>query len=117
MRHILTALAFALFAAPAMAEDPIKISAEADHVFWCASAFFWLAGDADDVGDATDAELYDRWAGELTETGIAQLKAQNITDSTTIEGIINAYDNAVLEELGTDKARFPIETCQELVKS
>ena len=39
------------------------------------------------------------------------------TDPDRIQKIIDAYDNTVLEELGTEKARYPIETCQTLVQS
>jgi hypothetical protein len=114
MRKLLASLALVFLAVPTQAED--SITAEADHVLWCASAFFWLAGDASDLGDAADAELYDRWAGELTETGIKMLREQKYTDPDRLQQIIDAYDNTVLEELGTEKARYAIETCQTLVQ-
>jgi hypothetical protein len=114
MRKLLACLALILLAAPALAED--TITAEADHVLWCASAFYWLANDASDVGDAEDTRYYDQWAGELTEIGIQMLREQKYTDPDHIKRIIDAYDNTVLDELGTEKARYPIESCQTLVQ-
>ncbi|RYE56302.1 MAG: tRNA uridine-5-carboxymethylaminomethyl(34) synthesis enzyme MnmG, partial [Hyphomicrobiales bacterium] len=56
-----------LVAAPAAAEE---ISAEADHVLWCASAFALLANDASEQSDVIETELYDSMAATLTQKGI-----------------------------------------------
>lgn len=104
------ALALAL---PAFAESP-AITPQADKVMWCASAFFWLAGSAADAGDAEEAELYDGWAAELTESGTALLAASGF-DLARIQEIIGEYDSLVLDELANQSARFDVAICPELV--
>lgn len=104
------ALAMAL---PALAEDP-AVTPEADKVMWCASAFFWLAGSAADAGDAEEAELYDGWANELTESGSALLNASGF-DLARIQEIIGEYDQLVLDELASEKPRYDVAVCPELV--
>jgi hypothetical protein len=98
---------------PASPEEP-AITPEADKVMWCASAFFWLAGSADDAGDADEAELYDGWATELTESGTALLNAAGF-DLARIQEIIGEYDALVLDELASDKARYDVAVCPDLV--
>ena len=99
--------------APAGAEEP-AITPEADKLMWCASAFFWLAGSADDAGDAKEAELYDGWANELTERSTALLAASGL-DAARTEEIIGEYDQLVLDELTAEKGRYDVTTCPELV--
>ena len=99
-----------LVATPAVAED---ISAEADHVLWCASAFALLANDASEQSDVIETELYDQMAATLTQRGIELLRAEKIAD-TRIGAIIQAYDDAVYIQLDTPKARYPVETCEPL---
>ena len=98
---------------PAAAEDP-AITPQTDAVMWCASAFFWLAGNADDAGAAAEAELYDGWATELTERGTALLNAGGF-DLARIQEIISEYDTLVLDELASGKTRYDVAVCPELV--
>lgn len=107
----LTAALF-LVVAPAAADE---ISAETDHVLWCASAFALLANDASEQSDAEETALYDSLAATLTQRGIELLRANRITDDR-IGAMIQAYDDAVYIQLGTPKARYPIESCEPLAK-
>jgi len=110
--HRLIALiaALTLGVAPVAAED---ISAEADHILWCASAYALLANDASEQSDVIETELYDQMAATLTQKGIEMLRAQKIAD-VRIGAIIQAYDDAVYVQLDTPKARYPVETCEGL---
>ena len=57
-----------LVATPVAAQS---ISASADHVLWCASAFAQLANDAAEQNDAGDTELYDSLAAALTNNTLS----------------------------------------------
>jgi len=96
--------------APAASEE---ISAEADHVLWCASAFALLANDASEQSNVPETELYDNLAAALTEKGIALLRGYKITDDR-IGAIIQSYDDAVYVQLNSPSARYPVETCEPL---
>jgi hypothetical protein len=110
--HRLLVLFAALFLAlaPAMAEE---ISAETDHILWCASAYAQLANDASEKSDAIETELYDDMAATLTQKGIELLRAHKIADER-IGAIIQAYDDEVYVQLDTPDARYPIEACEPL---
>ena len=101
--------------ASAVAADE-GVSPAADRLLWCASAFYWLARSADDAGDPVEAELYDNWSQKLLESGAAALVGAGV-EPARIEELTASYDNAVLEELGTDKARYDIVSCPELVEA
>ena len=98
---------------PAAARDP-TITPEADKAMWCASAFFWLAGSADDAGDVAEAELYDGWAQKLTQSATALLDGAGF-EAVRIEEVTGEYDQLVLDELATEKPRYDVATCAELV--
>lgn len=110
--HRLVALpaVLALLAAPAVAEE---ISAEADHILWCASAFALLANDASEQSDVIETELYDNMAATLTQRGIELLRGKKIADDR-IGAIIQSYDDAVYIQLDTPKAKYPVEDCETL---
>ncbi|HEY9011173.1 MAG TPA: hypothetical protein VIN06_09150 [Devosia sp.] len=111
MRRLLALLAVStLLAAPAAAED---ISAETDHVLWCASAYALLANDASEQADVIETELYDQMAATLTQKGIELLRARKVADEK-IGAIIQAYDDAVYIQLDTPQAKYPVETCEPL---
>ena len=112
-RFLVLIAALFLAAAPAAAED---ISAEADHVLWCASAFALLANDASEQSDVIETELYDSMAAALTQKGIELLRARKIADDR-IGAIIQAYDDAVYVQLDTPKARYAVDTCEPLASS
>lgn len=114
MVRALFAGCFALaLAVPAFAGSP-AITPQADKVMWCASAFFWLAGSAADAGETEEAELYDGWATELTESGTTLLNASGF-DLARIQEIIGEYDQLVLDELAGENARYDVAVCPELV--
>lgn len=113
LRALAAILLILALPAAASAEDPV-IAPETDGVMWCASAFYWLAGNADDAGDAAEAELYDRWATELTERGSALLGAAGF-DMARIQEIIGEYDQLVLDELASSKTRYDVAMCPQLV--
>lgn len=113
-RAIAAGLCVLAFASAAIAEEP-AIGPEADKALWCASAFFWLAGSADDAGDAEEAELYDGWAEKLTGNATARLVAAGF-EAARIEEMIGQYDQLVLDELASEKPRHDVATCPELVK-
>jgi hypothetical protein len=111
------ACAAGLIALALMAPGPVlaqQISAEADKLMWCASAFYWLAGSAGDAGEAIEAELYDGWATELTQDGTTLLTAAGF-DVARIQELIGRYDSLVLDELASEKPRYDVAKCQELV--
>lgn len=114
MRRLLRAslLGLTLTAAAAGAEE---IAPETDRMLWCASAFYWLAGSADDAGDAAEAELYDGWSLTLMEKAMAALEAAGSTPDE-IEATLAAYIDAALEELDTDEARHDVFACPDLVE-
>ena len=91
-----------------------EIAPETDKLLWCASAFYWLAGSADDAGEAEEAELYDSWYAALVEEGSAALAAAGTT-AERVEEIIASYDDLVLGELATDKARYDVLGCPALL--
>lgn len=113
-RAIATGLCLLALVGPAWAQEP-AITPEADKLMWCASAFFWLAGSADDAGDTEEAELYDRWANQLTARSTALLAGSGF-DAARTEEIIGQYDELVLDELAAQKGRYDVATCPELVK-
>jgi hypothetical protein len=105
-------LAALLLATPVVAQD---VSPENDKRLWCASAFYWLAGSAEDSGDATEAEMYDRWSQKLLEMASVSLtKAGYVPDK--IEKLIQTYDENTLAQLGTDTAPYDVATCPKLLE-
>lgn len=113
MRTLICAITAALLlAGPAGADE---IAPETDKMLWCASAFYWLAGSADDSGDAEEAELYDSWSTALVDEASTALVASGVTPER-IEQLIAGYDDLVLDELGTGEARYDVLGCPELVE-
>jgi len=112
-RAIAAGLCVLALLSPAAAGDP-AITPEADKAMWCASAFFWLAGSADDAGDVAEAELYDGWAQKLTLSATALLDGAGF-EAVRIEEMTGEYDQLVLDELASEKPRYDVATCPELV--
>jgi len=108
----LSTLAALLVATPALAQ---AISGDADHVLWCASAYAQLANDAAEQNDAGDTELYDALAATLTSEGIKLLRANAIPDER-IAAIIQSYDDMVYVQLETPQAKYPVESCESLIR-
>ena len=107
-------LLFGLVALVPGAAAAQQISEAADKVLWCGSAFFWLATNASDSGDEAEAEQYQTWSDALMAKGVALLKSDKL-DANAIEHVVDAYDNAVVAELGTPRARHDVTTCPALV--
>lgn len=113
MKAFVTALFMvAAFAAPALAQP--ALAPEADKTLWCASAFYWLAGSAEDSGEPEEAEMYDRWSKRLLDIAGAALARSGYVPEK-IEEIILGYDEQVLGELGTPEAAHDITTCPDLL--
>lgn len=96
---------------PAFAQD---LSPQNDKLLWCASAFYWLAGSAEDSGDTEEAELYDRWSQNLLELAGMSLTIAGLAPET-IEKLIADYDQAALEQLASDDPPHDVVTCPELL--
>jgi hypothetical protein len=104
-------LGFLLAASPAAAQP---ITAADDKLLWCASAFYWLAGSAQDSGDAEESATYDRWSQTLLEIASASLVAAGIQPDR-IEALIASYDEATLQQLGRPDAPHDVGTCPDLL--
>jgi len=113
MQRVLSILTGLVLAATPLAAQ--GISAGADHVLWCASAFAQLANDAAEQNDAGDTELYDSLAAALTSQGIDLLRADRVPDER-IAAIIQSYDDMVYTQLETPQARYPVESCEGLIR-
>ena len=85
-----------------------------DKLLWCASAFYWLAGTAEDSGDTEEAALYDRWSQRLLEIAGASLIEAGVLPER-IEALIAEYDQAALEQLGLPDAPHDVATCPDLL--
>ena len=112
-RLTLLLIVLAAFCGPAAAQ---QLTEEEDLVLWCGSAFFWLGTNASDSGDNKEADLYQRWSDKLMARGLALLKADKLTPDQ-IAHVVDAYDNSVVAELGTPKARHDVTKCPELVRN
>ena len=91
-----------------------ELSAEVDKTLWCGSAFFWLGSNALDSGAIIEAKEYDEASNYLMNRSVELLKLDGL-DTAAIEHVMDAYDNAVVAELGTADARHDVTTCLELI--
>lgn len=105
------ALLLAFAAPPALAQ---AISPEIDKTLWCASAFYWLAGSAEDAGDTAEAALYDRWSGRLLDVAGAALTNAGFQPER-IEELVTEYDEAALAQIGLPDAPHDVTTCPNLL--
>lgn len=103
-------IATLIFAAPVGAEE---VGPQGKRLLWCASAFNWLARDADDVGDAVGAEILDAWTDLFTERAMDALRETGL-EATEIEAAVAASDLEVLEEMQAKAMRYDVEDCPEL---
>ena len=85
-----------------------------DRALWCASAFYWLAGSAEDSGDSSEAEIYDGWSSRLLEMAAEAMTSIDLPPEE-IERLIAAYDQRALEELGTNTAPYDVAMCPDLL--
>lgn len=107
---LLAALLTGWVTLPALAS---KLPEAAEKPLWCASAFNWLARDADDVADAGGAEVFDAWS--LLFTGLATTALREAGfEQHAIEAAIATSDQAVLEEMQARTMRYDVEDCPKL---
>jgi hypothetical protein len=85
-----------------------------DKTLWCASAFYWLAGNAADAGDTAESELYDRWSNRLMELGSAALIAEGF-EPDRIEELISSYDEAALVQIADNTTPYDVATCPAML--
>jgi hypothetical protein len=107
-------LAIAVISGALVRAQETAVPADVDKVLWCASAFYWLAGSAEDSGDKTEAEMYDRWSSQLLELAGVSLTASGYAPDS-IEALISAYDERVLGEIGSAEAPYDVATCPTLL--
>ncbi len=100
-----------LATAPASAQP---VPPHADKILWCASAFYWLAGNAADSGETAESEMYDRWSNRLMEMGSTALVAEGFQPAR-IEELITSYDEAALVQLADNTASYDVTTCPALL--
>ena len=110
-RFFLLLVTLAALCATASAQ---QLTEEEDVVLWCGSAFFWLGANASDSGDTKEADLYQAWSETLMARGVALLKADQL-NADQIAHVVDAYDNSVVAELGTPKARHDVTKCPDLL--
>jgi hypothetical protein len=112
-----------LLAVPALAQDATAaarpqtttaVAPDTDKHLWCASAFYWLAGSAEDSGDSEEAEMYDRWSKRLLEIASATLTAEGVKPDT-IETMVANYDEKALVDLAGTAPPYDVATCPSLL--
>jgi hypothetical protein len=122
LRAVLATAIAVMIAAPAMAQTPAVAPAPevstsltpADKHLWCASAFYWLAGSAEDSGDAEEAEMYDRWSKRLLDMAGSTLTSEGLKPEE-IEALVASYDEKVLVDLAGTAPPHDIITCPQLL--
>lgn len=100
--------------APPAPEVTTAVAPDTDRHLWCASAFYWLAGSAEDSGDAEEAEMYDRWSKRLLDIASATLTAEGVKPEM-IETLIANYDEKALVDLAGEAPPYDIATCPQLL--
>src|SRR5690606_3888417 len=94
---------------PALGQPP-GVPPEADRLLWCSSAFYWLGFDAEEGGDAVEAEIFLTWSDALTEKGVALLEAYG----GDVSDLVDAYDEETVDQLASQSFRFDLEDCKAL---
>ncbi len=111
MRQAATALLIsALLTGSAQAQE---LSPAADRLLWCSSAMYWLASDAFDSGDDAEGDQYQAWSDDLGARADLLLEADGRSDAE-ITTIRDGYDSRVLDELGSDGAKYDVAACPDL---
>ena len=114
MRRLLFALLLVGTALPAAAAgDPPP--PEADRLLWCGNAFYWLAADASDAGEETEAEQYQGWSDQLLDRAATLLAAAGL-DAVATDDLIETYADRALDEMAAPTAPYDVTTaCPMLV--
>lgn len=111
MHRFAIALLIGLWSLPAPAAE---LSAAADRLLWCGSAFFWLATDAYDSGEDAEAQQYETWSDDLAGRADMILEAEG-NDDAAITTLRDDYDSRVVAEMGKPGAKYDVTTCPDLV--
>jgi hypothetical protein len=113
MRGLLLALLLVATVVPARATDAVP--PEADRLLWCGSAFYWLAADASDAGNNTEADEYQKWSDQLLDRAATLLAAAGL-DANETGDLIETYAGRALEQMATPTAPYDVATvCPTLV--
>lgn len=113
MRRLLFALLLVSTTLPAAAAPDLP--PEADRLLWCGSAFYWLAADASDSGNETEADQYQGWSDQLLDRAATLLAAAGL-DATGTDDLIETYADQALEQLASPQAPYDVTTtCPTLV--
>lgn len=113
MRRLLLVLLLVSAVAPvrAAADGP----PEADRLLWCGSAFYWLAADAADAGNAAESDDYQQWSDQLLDRAATLLAAAGL-DAPATDDLIETYAARALAELASPTAPYDVTTtCRTLV--
>lgn len=108
---VLALVPLCLGLAPAAGKELPKA---ADQLLWCGSAYYRLSNDANDAGNDAEGDRYAGWSDSLMLLAVDAMKAAGFVESE-IADAVDASDDAVVGELGTDKARYDIAACEPLV--
>ena len=113
MRCLLLVLLLVSVVAPVRAAD--EVPPEAERLLWCGSAFYWLAADAADAGNATESDDYQQWSDQLLDRAATLLAASGL-DADGTGALIESYAERVLEEIDSPQAPHDVTTdCPILV--
>ena len=113
MRRLLFALLLVGTALPAQAAPDVP--PEAERLLWCGNAFYWLAADASDSGDESEADQYQGWSDQLLDRAATLLAAAGL-DAAGTDELIESYADKALEQMATPQAPYDVTTlCPALV--
>lgn len=101
-----------IMASAAMAAE---VPAEADRLFWCGSAMYWLAMSASDAGNDAEADQYQGWADTLTGRGAQKLTAAGFL-ADRIDAVVASYDDKVVEDLKGPAPPYDAAECPALAE-
>jgi hypothetical protein len=84
-----------------------NVPPETERLLWCGSAFYWLAADASDAGDNTEADQYQAWSDELLDRAATLLAAAGV-DAADTDDMIETYADRALEQMGQPGAPYDV---------
>lgn len=108
--------AVALLLAGVVPAGAAEVDPATDHLLWCSSAFYWLAGNAYDSKADREAKQYETFSTTLMDQAIAGLRTAGKTDDE-IQALVSGYDDKVLDQIGAPDAPYDVTGCPELVQA